>query len=605
LVGLLVPAPQLSPAAWPWLHGAVLAATGVTAIVGTPTAAFAGLVAWLLVHRSWTGRRGDDVRVALLLATLLLLLGAVRSDSVALAPLFAGYGVLLPIALLRAELQDTGEAAPRPLEALVALGAAGLAALLFVVLPRLDGGYLGSSRGGIHDRFPEDVTLGVEGLVSDDLAEVLRARVTAPDGRPVAGPFHFRGRGLERFDGTQWVSTGRPEPRAPETAWDTRTEVSLAPTAGVVLFGVPEVIRVDGVQARREAGGTYVDRGGSPLERYVAYGHTVPLADIATEDVDRWLQLPTLDPRVIPLAWSIASEEGDPVKVAEALTRWLSVTYPYVPNPPPPVGDPLAWFLFEEKQGHCEYFASALTVLLRVRGIPARMATGFYSGELADDGSIVVRRGHAHAWVEVRTKNGWATLDPTPDAGLPALAGDGLQARFDALVAGWYRDVVEYDMNAQFATYGAVGRRFVFSGDAAKSPIRTGLVGMVVVLGALVLGLVGLRFGLARLGAPHAREPVDPLARLVKQARAVLRRRGWDVPRELPVGAAAEWLAERVGDEARPLARLAELVYASRYGGAPSARAVPEAKACVAALRRIPRRRTPSALPAPARPPAG
>jgi transglutaminase-like putative cysteine protease len=604
-LAMLLPAPRVPRWAWPWVHGLVLAVTSVLALLTAPTGAFALLVAWLLVHRSWTGRGADDMRVALLLSTLLLLLGSVGTDTVYLAPVFVLFGALLPIALLRAELHDVGEAAPRRLEVGVAIGSSLVAGLLFLALPRLDGGYLGG-RNGAHERFPDDVTLGAEGLVSDDGAEVMRIRVTRRDGLAVPGPFHVRGRALDRFDGTRWVAAGTTERVDPKIQWDRRTEVWLEPMGGDLVFGVPELLKVDGVVTRREPGGAYVTRGGVPARHYVTYGHDVPLAAIDVTDADAWLQLPALDPRVTALAWSVAGEEADPAKVARALDDWLGSTYTYVDTPPPPVGDPLAWFLFDSRQGHCEYFASALAVMLRIRGIPARLATGFHSGELDDDGTIVVRRGNAHAWVEVRTKAGWATLDPTPDDSLPALDTDSLGAHLDAFVAGWYRGVVEYDMDAQFTAFGALGRRVPFIGDAGQSPTRTGLVGMLVVLGGLVTVLVMGRLVLLRLGSPRrAGPPRDALGRLVLQARTVVRRRGWVLPPELPLLAAAEWLEARVGPDARPLARLAELVYASRYGGAPVATALPEAQACVRALRRLPRPRVERAFRAAVEKPSG
>jgi len=597
----LLPTPRLAPRVWLGCHAVVLTGTALAALVGPATFAFAVLVTWLLAHRVWTGRSGDDQRVTLLLATLLLLLGAVATESVLLAPLFVVFAALLPVALLRAELHAGGDVPPRRLEGLVALGAAGLTAALFLVLPRLDGGYLGRNQGG--SRFPDDVTLGEEGLVSNDGAEVLRLRVTDAGGRPVSGPFHVRGRSLDRFDGARWTAAAPPDRRPNDAEWDLRAEVTLQALGGALLFGVPDVVRVEGVGARPDAGGAFVTTSPARAVSYRAYSREVPLANIDTTRIDPWIALPEVDPRIRPLAWSIASDEGDPVLVARALSDWLGATYTYVETPPPPVGEPLAWFLFEAKAGHCEYFASALVVLLRERGIPARLATGFYAEETAEDGVVVARRGNAHAWVEVRTEDGWATLDPTPASSRPSVDAGGLRARMDALLSAWYRDVVEYDMSAQFVAFSAVGRRVLFSGESAgQSPIRTGLVGMLVVVGGMMAALVALRAGLARVGVPSRRGPrPDALARLCADARTAVRRRGWALPPELPPAAAAEWLMARIGAEAEPFARLAALTYAARYGGGDAASVLPEARACVRALRRIPRPtrstpRTPSSL---------
>ena len=80
------------------------------------------------------------------------------------------------------------------------------------------------------------------------------------------------------------------------------------------------------------------------------------------------------------------------------------------------VRDPLANFLFVTKRGYCEYFASAMAVMLRTQGIPSRVVTGFQSGYFNDvSGSWVMRASDAHAWVEAWIEGrGWVTFDPTP-----------------------------------------------------------------------------------------------------------------------------------------------------------------------------------------------
>jgi transglutaminase-like putative cysteine protease len=82
--------------------------------------------------------------------------------------------------------------------------------------------------------------------------------------------------------------------------------------------------------------------------------------------------------------------------------------------------DPLADFLFHVKQGHCEYFATALGVMLRTQGIATRVVNGFLPGEYNQAaGAFTVRQSDAHSWVEVYfpQTNSWVTFDPTPPAG--------------------------------------------------------------------------------------------------------------------------------------------------------------------------------------------
>jgi len=85
--------------------------------------------------------------------------------------------------------------------------------------------------------------------------------------------------------------------------------------------------------------------------------------------------------------------------------------------------DPIEDFLLNRRSGHCEYFASALALMLRAVDIPARLVTGYKGGTLnPDTGYFEVEQRHAHAWVEAFIDNRWVTLDPTPAAREEAVA---------------------------------------------------------------------------------------------------------------------------------------------------------------------------------------
>ncbi|MFZ5480878.1 MAG: transglutaminaseTgpA domain-containing protein, partial [Myxococcota bacterium] len=575
---------------WPWLHGVVLALTGVIGLFGSSLPAFALLTGWLLVFQVWSGRTADNARTAILLATLMLLLGCVQSDTALLAPAFVAYAALLPVALLRAQLLDVEAAPPRALEVSAATGSAFFASLLFAFLPRLDGGYVGG--GGGRASFPEDVQLGDDGVVSDELAMVLRMRVTNAEGRGVGGPFHVRGRVLDHFDGRRWRAT-LPADRWEDIPWNRRAEVWLEPLASDVLFSVGEPDHVEGIaNVRRDGNRGFYHRQPGRALHYVVYGRVADARGEMGEENPAWLQLPKVDPGVRSLAWSIVPEEDDPYAIAAAMRARLATEWPYDPTPEAPGKDPVAEFLLQKKAGHCEYFATALAVMLRERQVPARLATGFHTGEVDDEGLVIARRGHGHAWVEVLTSRGWAVVDPTPDAELPDPETGSLAAKLEAFAGAWYRNVVDYDAQAQFAAWGALGRPFVsVSGPEAQAPFRAGILGMFIGLGGLVALVLGVRAVLARVGGGAPRGgPGDTLARQVQAARAAVRARGWSLPDDLPPVEAAGWLSDRAGEAAAaPFAKLAWLTYRARYGGEAHADAVAEAKACVRELRRMPK----------------
>ena len=133
---------------------------------------------------------------------------------------------------------------------------------------------------------------------------------------------------------------------------------------------------------------------------------------------DHYLQLPaSLTPRMRALAFRIAGDEPTVYDKAEAVTRYLREAIEYdVKIAPPPVGsDPVDWLLFDSPRGYCNYYASAEVILLRVLGVPARVAVGFSQGEPDESGQMfVVHESGAHAWPEVYFPNiGWVEFEPT------------------------------------------------------------------------------------------------------------------------------------------------------------------------------------------------
>jgi transglutaminase-like putative cysteine protease len=167
-----------------------------------------------------------------------------------------------------------------------------------------------------------------------------------------------------------------------------------------------------------------------------------------------YLKLPQLDTRVPQLASQITKSAPNDYDKAAALENYLRTRFGYTLQlPQTNVKDPIANFLFERKQGHCEYFASAMAVMLRTLGIPSRVVNGFRSDEFNDiTGSYVVRAKDAHAWVEAYFPGyGWQTFDPTP-------AGNGgtpqgwarIELYIDAMSSFWRDWVVTYDSSNQY-----------------------------------------------------------------------------------------------------------------------------------------------------------
>jgi transglutaminase-like putative cysteine protease len=137
------------------------------------------------------------------------------------------------------------------------------------------------------------------------------------------------------------------------------------------------------------------------------------------EITGRYLQLPgNISERVKHLARTVAAPHDNPFDQVQAINDYLLTTYPYnfFPPPHPPGAEVVDTFLFEDREGICEQFATALVVMARSLGIPARLAAGYGSGDYNPiTGYYEVRLSHAHAWAEVYFPgHGWTPFDPTP-----------------------------------------------------------------------------------------------------------------------------------------------------------------------------------------------
>src|ERR1039458_5453253 len=153
-------------------------------------------------------------------------------------------------------------------------------------------------------------------------------------------------------------------------------------------------------------------------------------------------------------ARTFAVGAADDLARARAIERRLRSDYGYTLQlPARETADPLANFLFTRRKGHCEYFASAMAVMLRSLGIPARLATGFQSGVYNPVSDLwLVRASDAHSWVEAWIPGyGWTTFDPTPadpNSGGLALVAQ-LSLYLDAAETFWQEWVMTYDVARQ------------------------------------------------------------------------------------------------------------------------------------------------------------
>jgi transglutaminase-like putative cysteine protease len=153
-----------------------------------------------------------------------------------------------------------------------------------------------------------------------------------------------------------------------------------------------------------------------------------------------YLDLPqaAISARLRDLVAKLITDTPDPLARAYRLRDYLREQFPYsLTSPPVPTGrETVDYFVFELQQGHCEYFAASLTVMARLAGLPARVATGFSPGDYnVLSGMFEVKEYHAHAWTQVFIPElGWVTMDATPPGALPT------QSRTTPFLVGKLRD---------------------------------------------------------------------------------------------------------------------------------------------------------------------
>jgi hypothetical protein len=527
----------------------------------------------------------------------------------------------------------------------IALGSLVVGGIIFLILPRFSSGYMSglNMQPTMMSGFSDDVELGEIGQIKKNSMVVMR--VTVDGGLAATHGVRWRGVALTKFDGKRWFN----EPHEPTTltppaegGWfrlnsqeanprkygmPIHYTVLLEPIGSNALFFANEAQTVRGhftddagrapIGQRR----TYLleDFTGAIFNPYHAYtrmqyeaNSMIPSPPPAAvreagskypESIrETYLQLPAIDPRISELARQIAEHDTNPYDRARSVEAYLHSHYGYTLDlSGPPQSDPLAYFLFQKRAGHCEYFAAAMTVMLRSLGIPARYINGFQTGEYNDvAGDLVVRASDAHSWVEAYFPGfGWLSFDPTPPSNDDRPQGIMAQLShyWDWFELVWSEWVINYDFIHQITVAQNLGR---FSRDwveriridftdtrrhateklkswqemISRSP--AGRMAFFVFFGAFVAGVLALRpevrrrlLVLWRTRLLPAREMTPHLATLqYMEMLHVLARVGIrKTPGQTPMEFAA---SVPDGSLAAPVFELTTIYQAARYGGKPA-----------------------------------
>jgi len=502
---------------------------------------------------------------------------------------------------------------------------------IFFLIPRIGVGVLQKTSGeavrttGFSDR----VDLGTIGSVKQDPQIVMR--VELPDQSAVEKDrFYLRGLAYEQYNGQSWSHSGtrqrslnlvadgtflvRPAGSYPldRPSQAIRQDILLETLDTSVLFAAPfaEVVSGEFLTLQADAmSGLHLPFPPSSRIRYSVVSHVPQLvanertaASLDYPDSIRfhYLQVPTGSEQVADLAHRVTQRDSTPFEQTQAILQHLLENYRYsLESDTAQLDHPLEEFLFTRKTGYCEHYATAMVVMLRTVGIPARLVTGFLATEWNDYGGyFTVRQRDAHAWVEVYfPHSGWITMDPTPavSAAVAPSGWEPLRRVAESVRLQWDRLFVHYSARDQLAVVhgvregsDVVRERMSRWASLLAAPIgqvftrltqmvqtfHSGMLGLItgsIVVG-LSLALLMLRDRIGLWAVTHflpKSHPQVAIAQLYSRMLRILERHGVSKP---PAATASEFarLVEREWKAAGPMVTdVTALYHQGRFSRAP------------------------------------
>jgi len=589
--------------------------------------------ALLQIVRLATRRGAAHDQQIIVLALLHFVAGTVLGGGLAYGLCFLGFLVVAPGALVLSHLRREVEGnyrqgardrtglpvdVPRILRSRRVVGRGFLAstclisvpifvftALLFVLFPRVGLSLLllNHPHPGRMVGFTDHVKIDEVGVIRSNPQMALRFEMSdLPNPPPARMILRLRGTAFDASDGVNWSRTQSERHigdhvgdtyilhRMPHTG-DKKITFDVEPIDPPVIFLPPHSVAVQvkpqsqslmtdtlvlqrGPEGEVRYGGG--DARGIRYEVSVAPDNEVISEALAAPDRARYLALPSLPSRIADLAHKWSDGQTTPWQKAHVIEDHLRHDFKYDLNSPSGgASQPLDDFLFNSKRGHCEFFSTAMALMLREIGIPSRNVTGFVGGTYNRFGHYyAVREGEAHSWVEAYIDDpvhpGWMTFDPTPSAGAQPL-GDTTGAwvymrdLVEAVSQRWNHYVIGYDLRSQVHLYD-----WFSSGHGKAQKIRWwyALAALGFGVGAYIVWKRRKRFGQKAPSAEKKNERGQQVAasmyRVLEQALVA---QGLTRPPSLPPLRFAEELRARAHPLAAEVIDLTEIYLSVRFGG--------------------------------------
>ncbi|MBK9261331.1 MAG: DUF3488 domain-containing protein [Polyangiaceae bacterium] len=423
-------------------------------------------------------------------------------------------------------------------------------ALLFILFPRVGLSLLLLNRphAGRFVGFSGRVDLGEVGVLRSDPTLVMRIEMPNQGEKPPDRiPLHLRGTALDHYDGRTWTQSESwkraaeteafiipLDDRWPDSQLDPIMRIDLDPIDPPVLFMPPTAtglrIKPRVTVAPEPQANTFrgpegehryqpLDDRGIKYEVFLSRKNAPTFRRLPSADRWRYLVLPkNMSERIRQLATTWAKDSRTQLEKAQAIESHLRKEYKYdLASPSGKDPNPLDHFLFESKRGHCEFYSTAMAIMLRTLDVPTRNVTGFVGGTYNRFGKFyAVRQGDAHSWVEAYVDGyGWLTFDPTPPAdAAPKSEIVGMWAYLRDLIEAtsqrWDRHVVSYDLSQQlslFNTFRKYRRGERGTGNTGGSRNRRAFIFLAVA--AVAIGGAIFYFRRKKLHAMAAIKPGD------------------------------------------------------------------------------------------------
>lgn len=360
-----------------------------------------------------------------------------------------------------------------------------LALPFFLIAPRTASSALRRGGKGVSGLigFSDNVTLGQIGELKASDEIFMHVRIDNIGGAR-ANDLRWRGVALDDFNGRTWkrsIAAGRAQRRDSESGFfklGTTEDINrltaqtfiIEPVDTPIIFAAPRAVALQAELRTINVDSEGAIQGGFHTDRRLVYKAFSDMAQPSvnvlradrmqyTAESARYLKLPNhIDARIGTLTRDVIQKSGAKTwyDASRAVESYLRENFGYTLEMKAGGADPLADFLFNVKQGHCEYFATAMSVMLRTQGLATRVVNGFLPGEYNQAaGAFTVRQSDAHSWVEVYfpETNSWVTFDPTPSAGRTTRERTGLAGALskysEALELMWSQYVVGYDKDEQ------------------------------------------------------------------------------------------------------------------------------------------------------------